>query len=925
MSEPPGEFLTLQDLRFVELEDASLARTELVSAYGENLLRAPGTEGFRAIYNVVGIAGTGKSFMLDRFEDEANDRKLPCGRTDHDQLDVVSIMRRLANGLSCSALFRDYLKADEQYREHVDQITRDSDTPPSVAESIGRAAGHGAVVLGPQVFPPLALPLAFVNEDTVVNASGEVASFLSGKLKKNSDEIRLITEPLQTLTPLFAAGLRQVVEKRGACTLLFDTFERTQPYVEPWLRKLVSSEYGRVPASVIVAIAGQISLTRTEWSVDDKYVEHIHLDVFTRDEALAFLQHRGITDPHVTSVILRLSGCLPVLLATLAAESPSRAEDVGDVTGTAMEVFLKWVADPARRAVAVAGAFPRSLNEDTLGVALKNADARTEFVWLRSLPFVQEKTDGWTYHEVARTQLLRHEHKESPSRWHDRHSALYEHFERERAALVARQSKELDQTSEIRRLQNEVVYHDCCADRDATSRLLRVVGKLIDGQRSIAGDIASAGLQAGEDSGNDSLERIGRVLVDASSKDDPVKAVSALDFLIASAAAEANPDLRAGWLHIRGYELAAMKKFSAALKDFDAALNDYPIKTHMHVDRARCLFALGDFPGGSAALDQAIEVCDSEADMANALSRRASVRLADDRILDALQDVERALKFSPKKGHLLLFRGEVKSRLGERSGAIGDFQHAMESDPALRHEALQQMGAQLLELGKGHDAERALIESLEEHPNCQHCWSVLVGLAVDGVASKTPADLRKLPLELSSSGVSMRATEFGLRGLNDLALADVEEALERRPDWMPDLGGDLGLWLSYAGRYDEAVNIMRETLAITPGHMSVSYNLAIALARLKGLDAAEVELVQARERALRSTEDAPYTVGYALAGIAAVTRNDSKALDYLATALSSAGRRRWAVRAWAQYDPAWIELRDDQRFRGLLNESDERG
>lgn len=77
-------------------------------------------------------------------------------------------------------------------------------------------------------------------------------------------------------------------------------------------------------------------------------------------------------------VILALSGRLPLLLATLAAESPADPDKVGDGTGTAVERFLKWIEDPARRALALDGALPRRLNRDV--VELLGADA-AEDTW----------------------------------------------------------------------------------------------------------------------------------------------------------------------------------------------------------------------------------------------------------------------------------------------------------------------------------------------------------------------------------------------------------------------------------------------------------------------------------------------------------------------------------------------------------------
>lgn len=118
------------------------------------------------------------------------------------------------------------------------------------------------------------------------------------------------------------------------------------------------ARYGDVPANVLVVLAGQPRLDVRVWADWLDLVVDLPLEVFTDAEARRYLAARHISDEQVVEVILRLSGRLPVLLSLLAEARPDTAGEVGDPTGTAVERFLKWETDPARRATALACALP---------------------------------------------------------------------------------------------------------------------------------------------------------------------------------------------------------------------------------------------------------------------------------------------------------------------------------------------------------------------------------------------------------------------------------------------------------------------------------------------------------------------------------------------------------------------------------------
>jgi hypothetical protein len=109
---------------------------------------------------------------------------------------------------------------------------------------------------------------------------------------------------------------------------------------------------------------------------------------------------------------------------TTLADAACHATDIGDPAGDAVERFLKWEDDPARRSIAVTAALPRFVNQDVLAAIAPADKARELFGWLRGLPFIAQRAGSWTYHEVVRTAMLRLQRAQSPREWRDNHTAL---------------------------------------------------------------------------------------------------------------------------------------------------------------------------------------------------------------------------------------------------------------------------------------------------------------------------------------------------------------------------------------------------------------------------------------------------------------------------------------------------------------------
>jgi tetratricopeptide (TPR) repeat protein len=152
-------------------------------------------------------------------------------------------------------------------------------------------------------------------------------------------------------------------------------------------------------------------------------------------------------------------------------------------------------------------------------------------------------------------------------------------------------------------------------------------------------------------------------------------------------------------------------------------------------------------------------------------------------------------------------------------------------------------------------------------------------------------------------------------GLYESALEDHNRLLDLQDYVRTDGLNLVGLTLSHLRRYEEASSAYREVLASEPNSAIALYNLAVVSARWKGLSEAKAELDRAR-MALSQLNDPNLVVvvHYGLGGLDALENKTESALQFLAVAVASSS----VATRWAKHDIAWLDLRDDPRFREVI-------
>src|SRR6266496_3162217 len=306
------------------------------------------------------------------------------------------------------------------YRQKMNEIESDPEAPQDWAAILGRTVIRTTYIVGDMV-PGLRKGLEYVPQESLETQAGDWATYLAKKFT-NKDENLLVRNPVPILTSLFFEDLKQIAQRQ--CILLcFENFEATRQELQEWLLRL--PEY-RPSQNIRIAIAGR-DRPGAKWDALRSVTKVINLDVFTEQEAEAMLDVYGITDTQRRVEILEWSGRLPVLMSWLAAPQGDAA-DLSVPTRDIVERFLRWVTEPIWRQVALLAAIPRTFNVDILNLILRDrlqdTDGISALDWLQTMPFVQQRSDGWHYHDVVRRMILQHQRQTSPLTYREIHALL---------------------------------------------------------------------------------------------------------------------------------------------------------------------------------------------------------------------------------------------------------------------------------------------------------------------------------------------------------------------------------------------------------------------------------------------------------------------------------------------------------------------
>lgn len=695
-----------------------VGRTAELQQFLMNLTLPADDPNRKFIFCVHGDAGVGKTFLLRRWRSVADESGAATCWVDEPVFEVPEAMRAIASDLTRQGEdLRGFTKLLDGYLQRRFEAEADPSAPSGMAAFMTQAAVrmglHAAHTL-----PGVGGLADSLDADALAEQANQLRVFLGMKFRRHED-VRMLLSPLDVLTPALVRGIAKTGRRRGLA-LFFDTYEQTGPALDSWLRSVLDGVYGDLPSNLVVTVAGRRPLNRTQWAPYETVLADLALTSFTETEARQMLVERGVTDERTIQVILKLSGRLPLLLATLAESRPADPDMVGDPSGDAVERFLQWEPSPDRKALAVAAALPRAVNEDVLEVLVGGSPAEDDagrdrlFAWLRSLPFVTDNGGRCQYHDVVRDVMVRLERRRSPIRWKERHRTLATAFRDWQINMAAQDAWE---DPEWRVLRLEERYHLLCADPiRALSAALGDISYASADSPAIAAQWAQMIAKAGVDADSRSLVRWGERLEAALRIGPDEGVVACLEIIIREGGLE--PESIAAARRARGRILYILSQYAEALTDFDQVISMVPTQHHCFTYRGCTYLWLGRYEEALADLDRAIEI-DPQSEWT--LAHRGETYLRMERQEEALMDFDRAIRLDPDYQWALASRGETLREMGRNIEALADFDRAIELDPGDGW-ALSHRGETLRRIGNYSDALKDFNRAV--HLNANDGWAI---------------------------------------------------------------------------------------------------------------------------------------------------------------------------------------------------------
>ncbi|MCG6134755.1 MAG: tetratricopeptide repeat protein [Nostoc sp. LLA-1] len=677
MINPYNKPKSLQDILKQRQQSGFVGREDQVKQFRQNLGLSLEDESRRFLFNVWGQGGVGKSTLLRQFRKIVEDTKIITAYIDEAEKSVPEVMGRLAEELERQGhKLTQFTERYKVYRQKRQELETDPEAPQGFSAFVGKTVVKTGVKLARRV-PVGGAVFDFVDEDTLVSQGGEWFSYIAKKLT-NKDEVRLVQEPVEVLTPIFLQDIFKIAEKT-TISLFFDTYERTGEFLDSWLQEILEGRHGDVPPNILIIIAGRQELDKNLWAHYEGLMVRFPLEAFTEEEAKQYLTRKGITDSRVVDVILRLSGNLPLLVAMLADAHPDDPNRVIEPSSNAVERFLKWIDDPKHRQVALDAAIPRCFNRDIVAKLRGEAEADELFAWLKETSFVNERTDGWAYHDVVKTQMLRYKRLSSPQAWADLHGKLADYYDTLRNELQLEEEKkqrDLDWQSHTL----NVLYHGLCQlpQRSLPVALNEFLAALKN-KRTVAEQWAEVMLQAGKDTDSGEVQSWGERLVNG------LKAFEEERYEVAAEMCTAllqDSRIQAKWqptaLYWRGETYRRMERYTEALPDFDRAIELDPNYKLAIANRGATYLLMERYTEALPDFDRAIELDPNDKWL---IVIRGETYRRTKRYTEALQDFERAVELDLNDKWLIVIRGETYRRTKRYTEALQDFDRAIELDP----------------------------------------------------------------------------------------------------------------------------------------------------------------------------------------------------------------------------------------------------
>jgi tetratricopeptide (TPR) repeat protein len=837
---------SLQDILRRRQQDEFVGRGEFLRSFRRNLEYRPDDDRRRFVINVSGRGGVGKTWLLHRLNKLANEDGAITAYIDATVGDVPTAMACIAEQFKPQGASLDaFVTLYAVYQQRREEIEADPEAPKGLSALPWGASIEGGFQSANQV-PVTGVAAGFADDEAFASLVGEFSTYVTRKLQ-DRDEASLVLEPVGILTPVFLSSLWKVAD-RHPVVLFCDVYERTRVFLDSWLRELLEGRYGRVPANIVVVIAGQEELDQELWAPYEELLTRFPLDSFKEAEARDYLIKKGVIDQKARQVILRLSGRLPLLMATLASKCPADPTKVGDASGEAVKRFLEWVEDTGRQQAIMNAALPYILDRDVLSVVIDEG-SDVLFRWLKGMPFFVERGNSWAYHEVVRRRMLHYKRQEFPREWVSLHARLATYYQKLRDGLgLDEEAGRKDETWQ--RYALAALYHRLCRDPQAQvwSALNGFLAAL-QAQCSFARRWAEVIEQAGEHSNVVQVARWGKRLLEGLEAYEAksyqqvcevfsellehpgiVGAERAMSFALRGEAyrllgqheqaladfgqvVELNPD-NVSVIARRGMVCLQMGRYEEALTDFGRIVNLDPRCAWALACRGEIYRMMEMHAEALIDFDQAIEL---NPDVAEVVAGRGETFRLLGLHAEALADLDSAIALKPDYGWAIVCRGKAHWQMGQYEKALSDFSRALKLDPK-DTQALVCRGETYRLIGRYGEALADFGEAVKLIPDS--AWA----LACRGMAllhmeryEEALADFDRA-IELNTDyvwAIASRGVAYQRMGRYEKALADFSRAIGLDPSCVGPVT-ERAKTYQLLGRYEEALTDLNRAIELNP-------------------------------------------------------------------------------------------------------------
>ena len=632
------------------------------------------------IFALHGLAGIGKSFLVERYQAIARENEALTALTNEAEetaireQSILKAMARLAEQLAeADAPLEAFNEQYQKYRECIQEIETDPGAPPEVFESLARATVRLAigVIKTTPVGPAVDEVLPKRAEDALVEWTGARAAYLAKKFKNKADLVALVKEPVKTLTPLFVKGLNEHADERPV-VLCFDTWERTEAHLDEWLRDLLKR--ARLSTRVWLVIAGR-NPPGAEWQPFHPLMTIFELQEFTEEETRDYVKQQGITEEARVEEILAFSGGVPVLVSTLASAKGGSATEAAN---SLVDRYLKWVDDKRQRKAALDCAPARRLDKDVVAAVMGGDDADKLFDWLAGMPFVQSRPGYWEYHPKVRKLMLKYARSRSLKDSKAVHGKLQTYYQ----SLLTEKGAEARYRDEMwRRHTLDALYHGLMQESaEAEREGLETFLLALRGYYPLAGEIVMTWQQAAEE--QEATSQVTRWAGLLGAGWTAIEIQSGEAALPCCEALRERKDLsdaaRSEVYFISGLTYAELQDYERAIEDFGRAIELNPEYATAYYNQGLAYHALQDYARAIGEFGRAIELNPEDAE---AYCSRGLAYYKLQEYERAIEEYGRAIELNPEYAMAYNNRGVAYHALQDYARAIEDYGRAIELSP----------------------------------------------------------------------------------------------------------------------------------------------------------------------------------------------------------------------------------------------------